>query len=100
LNDWVDFLVVSRRDDGTLGASIVDPHGDYLADAKAKLLALAQYAADHGDAFVRIRSVSSAADGSLRHLDLGEPATRAEARAFTGGKVTALYEGPRSMPYE
>ena len=32
-----DFIVVSRRTDGTLGASIVDPHGDYLADARAKL---------------------------------------------------------------
>ncbi len=28
----VDFLVVSRRDDGTLAVSIVDPHGDHLGD--------------------------------------------------------------------
>jgi len=25
----IDFLIVSRRDDGTLAASVVDPHGDY-----------------------------------------------------------------------
>jgi hypothetical protein len=31
----IDFLIVSKRDDGNFGASIVDPHGDYLADAKA-----------------------------------------------------------------
>jgi len=35
----VDFIVVSRRDDGSLAASIVDPHGDHLADAKGKLRA-------------------------------------------------------------
>ncbi len=34
-----DFIVVSRRSDGTLGASIVDPHGDHLADARAKIRA-------------------------------------------------------------
>jgi len=38
-----DFIVVSRRSDGALGASIVDPHGDYLADARAKLQALAAF---------------------------------------------------------
>ena len=32
----VDFVVISRRDDGTLAAAIVDPHGDHLADAKSK----------------------------------------------------------------
>jgi hypothetical protein len=37
----VDFLAISKRDDGTLAASIVDPHGDHLADAKFKLRALA-----------------------------------------------------------
>lgn len=96
----VDFIVVSRRDDGSLGASIVDPHGDDLADAEAKLLALAQFAEDHGDEFVRIWSVSSTGGGSLRYLDLQDAAVREEVRSFTGGKVTALYEGVCSMPYE
>ncbi|MEI7548673.1 MAG: hypothetical protein WCK21_11550 [Actinomycetota bacterium] len=44
--DWgslqVDFLVVSRRDDGSLGVSIIDPHGDYLADTRPKVQALAR----------------------------------------------------------
>ena len=30
---------LTNADDGTLAASIVDPHGDHLADAKAKLRA-------------------------------------------------------------
>ena len=55
---------------------------------------------DHGGEFVRIWSIGAGSDGSLRYLDLQDPAVRDEVRAFPGGKVTALYEGPRSMPYE
>lgn len=44
-----DFIVVSRRDDGSLAASIVDPHGDYLADARGKVKALADFAERFGN---------------------------------------------------
>jgi type III restriction enzyme len=94
-----DFIVVSRRMDGTLGASIVDPHGDYLADARAKLQALASFAERFGGRFVRIESVAKVEDGSLRVLDLGDPAVRADVLAFQGGKVTALYQSEHSRPY-
>ena len=94
-----DFVVVSRRSDGSLGASIVDPHGDYLADARAKLQALAAFAEQFGDRFVRIESVAKVDDGSLRVLDLADPAVRAEVRAFEGGKVTVLYQSEVSRPY-
>ncbi len=101
--DWAslqpDFIVVSRRTDGTLGASIVDPHGDYLADARAKLQALASFAERFGDRFMRIESVAKVEDGSLRVLDLADPAVRADVVAFPGGKVTALYQSARSRPY-
>jgi hypothetical protein len=89
----------SRRTDGTLGASIVDPHGDYLADARAKLQALASFAERFGDRFVRIESVAKVEDGSLRVLDLADPAVRAGVLAFQGGKVTALYQSEHSRPY-
>jgi hypothetical protein len=95
-----DFIVVSRRSDGTLGASIVDPHGDHLADARAKIRALASFAEQFGDRFVRIESVAKVDDGSLRVLDLGDPAVRAAAVAFQGGKVTALYQSDHSRPYK
>jgi len=94
-----DFIVVSRRTDGTLGASIVDPHGDYLADARAKLQALAAFAERFGDRFVRVESVAKVEDGSLRVLDLADPALRAEVLAFQGGTVTALYQSEHSRPY-
>jgi len=94
-----DFIIVSRRDDGSLAASIVDPHGDYLADARAKVQALAKFAERVGDRFVRIESVAKVDDGSLRVLDLADSAVRAAVLAFEGGKVTALYQSEQSRPY-
>jgi len=93
-----DFIIVSRRDDGSLGASIVDPHGDYFADARNKLLALADYAEQHGDQFVRIESVSMTADG-LRSLDLRNEAVRDLVRSFAGAEVASLYESELAAPY-
>jgi type III restriction enzyme len=94
-----DFIIVSRRDDGSLAASIVDPHGDYLADAGGKLQALASFAESHGDAFIRIESVAKGDDGLLRVLDLSDGATRIGVAGFGGGKVSPLYNGARSRRY-
>ncbi len=95
-----DFLVISRRDDGTLGASIVDPHGDHLADAKAKLRALADFAEEFGSGFLRISSIAEGADKSLRSLDLLEPAVRDSIRSFSGAKVSALYDSNIAEQYK
>jgi hypothetical protein len=96
----IDFLIVSRRDDGALAASIVDPHGDHLADAKAKLRALAAFADNYGDRFLRIQSVAKAADGSLRSLDLLDADVRKAVRTFEGGKVSVLYQSGHATPYK
>lgn len=95
-----DFVVVSKRDDGSLGVSIVDPHGDHLADAKNKLKALARYAERFGDKFVRIESITEASDGTLRSLDLKEALVRDAVGEFTGAEVGALYENPPSQPFQ
>lgn len=94
----VDFLVVSRLADGNLGVSIVDPHGDHLADARAKLQALADYAETHGTSFIRIESVAMTNVG-LAVLDFQDPDVRAAVRGFEGGQVTALYESDVARPY-
>jgi hypothetical protein len=95
----IDFLIVSRRDNGTLAASIVDPHGDHLADAKAKLRALADFAENYQNQFLRIQSVALASDRTLRVLDLLDPGTRKAIRTFEGGKVSALYTSQHAMVY-
>jgi superfamily II DNA or RNA helicase len=102
--DWTslqsDFLVVSRRSDGSLGVAIIDPHGDHLADAKNKLKALASYAERFGDQFVRIESITEASNGSLRSLDLKEESVRAVVGSFTGAEVRTLYESDASIAYQ
>ena len=96
----IDFVIVSRRDDGTLAASIVDPHGEHLADAKAKLRALADFADNYGERFLRIQSVAKAADGTLRLLDLLDANVRKAVRTFEGGKVSALYQSAHATLYK
>lgn len=95
----VDFLIVSRRDDGSLAVSIVDPHGDHLADAKGKLRALADFAEAQGDRFIRIVSIAKGDDGTLKVLDLLEPAVRQAVRDFDGAKVSALYDSTAANAY-
>lgn len=93
-----DFAIVSRRDDGSLGVSLVDPHGDYFADARAKLAALADYAERFGREFVRVESLAKA-DGVLRSLNLLDPSVRDAVRSFAGSQVTALYGSAVAVDY-
>ena len=95
----MDFLIVARRDDGTLAASIPDVHGDYLGDAKAKLRALADFA-DDGHLFLRVQSIAKAADGNLRCLDLLDTSVGKAVRAFEGGKIAALYVSDSAMLFK
>ena len=96
----VDFIIISRRDDGTLAASIVDPHGDHLADAKAKLRGIAEYAERFGHRYIRIESIAKVTDGRLRSLDLLDAKVRDAVRKFEGGKVTVLYESASATDYK
>ena len=82
----------------TLGVSIVDPHGDHLADTRPKLQALARYAEIYGDRYVRIESIANV-DDRLRVLDLHEAAVRTEVLSFEGTQLAALYDGPIAHDY-
>ena len=83
-----DFLFF-HGDSRSMRVSIVDPHGDYLADALPKLRGLAAFAAKHGESFHRIESVARTEDGRLRVLDLMDARIRG---AIAAAKDTqALY---------
>lgn len=94
----VDFLIVSRRDDGELAASIVDPHGDHLAYALAKLKGQAMFAERFQDRFVRVVSVAKGSDGALRSLDLLAESVRESVREIGGAKAS-LYDSDIADPY-
>ena len=66
---YPDFIFIHQTDQG-LRASIIDPHGHYLADSPAKLRGLAAYAEIHTDEFARIESVVEGPDKQLLSLDL------------------------------
>ena len=87
-----DFLVVSQRSDGSLGASIIDPHSDHLADAQVKLKALVDYAEQYGDEYVRIESLANNSDGEMVALDIQNPTVREAIRNFGGGQISAIYD--------
>jgi hypothetical protein len=79
-----DFLFFSRRADGGIGASIVDPHGHHLGDALGKLKGLADFAEKFGEHFIRIDAISEAsggAKGNLRLLDMTDAEVRKVVRA-------------------
>ena len=101
--DWTslqpDFVIVSRRSDGSLGASIIDPHSGHLADARAKLNALADYAEEYGDEYVRIESLSKNSDDELVVLDLHESGVREAIRNFAGGQIAAIYDSDFARPH-
>ena len=61
--------------EGTVRASIVDPHGQHLDDADAKLRALARFADQHGAEFHRIDAVAEV-NGVLRSLRLNDADVR------------------------
>lgn len=54
-----DFIFFSRMQDGSIKPSIIDPHGDYFADALPKLEGFAAYADEYADAFKRLEAVAT-----------------------------------------
>lgn len=64
-----DFIFFATKEDGTVVADIVDPHGLHLADALPKLQGLALYAEAHAKVYRRIEAVAES-KGKLRVLDL------------------------------
>lgn len=60
-----DFIFFTKQADGTIGASIVDPHGHHLQDALGKLNGLADFAEEYAEEFVRIDAISKNEKGDL-----------------------------------
>jgi type III restriction enzyme len=60
-----DFIFFVEKADGVIAPAIVDPHGHHLHDAHGKLKALADFAEEFGDRFVRIEAVTKNEKGDL-----------------------------------
>ncbi|MGI8406456.1 MAG: hypothetical protein ACR2OE_17125 [Thermomicrobiales bacterium] len=93
-----DFIFFTRNQDGTFAASIVDPHGDHLADALPKLIGLANFAEKYEDQFLRIEAISQIDGKELRMLDLTKADVRNAVHEATN--ATDLYRGKLAEKYE
>lgn len=71
---YPDFIVLQSADDDSIRASIIDPHGQHLADTPDKLRGLAKYANEFGGSYGRIVSVIMDSRGKYRMLDLKDAA--------------------------
>lgn len=95
-----DFIFVERDGSGALRPSILDPHGTHLADAMPKLKALADYAEDYGDQFLRIDSMAAVKqakegeDTSLLVIDMLDADVREKVRdaAKKGQSAESLFK--------
>ena len=91
-----DFIFFATKEDGTVVADIVDPHGLHLADALPKLKGLALYAEAHAKAYRRIESVAES-KGKLRVLDFTNKEVR---KGIAAGKDAAsLFAGALARDY-
>ena len=75
--------------DGSIRASILDPHGFHLEDATVKLRALAEFAEKNGDHFHRIEALAEVS-GKMLRLDMQRAAVR-EAVLLGGLEAADLY---------
>lgn len=93
-----DFIFFVRMQDGTVAADLIDPHGDYLADALPKLKGLAKYAAENLTTFRRIEAITKLnKTGTYRVLDLTKEEVRAAVEAATSAE--ALYASSAADNY-
>jgi type III restriction enzyme len=79
---YPDFLVF-RRVGKHIVTDILEPHSMSQADSVGKVRGLANFAAKHGDRFGRIEFLDRV-DGSLRRLDLRDPAMQQRAKTIEG----------------
>ena len=91
-----DFIFFSEKEDGTIVADIVDPHGIHFSDAMPKLQGLACYAEEHSSVYRRIESIAKIGD-TLRVLDMTDPTVR-KAVNYTEDART-LFESTMAMKY-
>ena len=92
-----DFVFFVQLADGSIVADLIDPHGDYLADALPKLKGLAKYAAKNLPAFRRIEAISKTKTGGYRKLDLTKEGVRSAIETATSAE--GLYNSTTAEDY-
>lgn len=89
---YPDFVFVRKRD-GACVIDILDPHHIDLADAPAKAVGLAKYAAKHYSTFNRIELIIVRGEDDIRRINLTDEAQRDKVLAVkTKEHLSLLFE--------
>ena len=92
-----DFIFFSKKDDKSIEANIIDPHGFHLSDALLKLKGMVEYSVAHGDLYTRIWAIAKVGDKfrslNLKNLDVQTAIKKAE-------NAKSLYEGILANDYK
>jgi type III restriction enzyme len=91
-----DFIFFAQRQNGTIVADIVDPHGMHFGDALPRLRGLARYAEENPGIFRRIEVVAQVGN-KFRTIDLTEAPARAAVLAAK--TVREVYEHDVAIDY-
>ena len=91
-----DFVFFSRKADGSLAASLIEPHRDQ-GDTLLKLRGWADFTERYPGGYLRAEFISATSAGELAKLALTDADTRAAIRAATDAK--SLFDGPSAKPY-
>jgi hypothetical protein len=87
-----DLLFLRRLPDNSLGIDLIDPHLPTLADAPAKAIGLAEYAALHGACFERIE-LAIVDHGVVKSLNLKDADTRKQVlKVSSNPHLVALFD--------
>ena len=92
-----DFIFFSEKDDKSIEANIVDPHGFHLSDALPKLKGMVEYTVSHGDLYGRIEAIAMIGD-KFRSLNLKNSDVQTAINESENAK--SLYEGTLANDYK
>lgn len=93
-----DFIFFQQKADGTVIASVVDPHGTHFDDGIERLKGFADFVERYPDEFAAFESLAQNKDGVLVKLNLLDPEVRKAIRA-DGANDKALFNGTHAVKY-
>ncbi len=87
-------LIIFRQAASGLKVDLLDPHNSGLPDAVDKAVALARFAAKHGDHFGRIELIIVGSKGEIKRLDVNHEGVREKVNQVgSAAHLDALFEG-------
>lgn len=95
-----DFIFFVRDVDGKIWPSIIDPHGEFLADTLGKLRGYVEYLREFPDVFKQVLFIGCMGGTERRAISLLREDTQEAIMNYDEVDCKALFYGPGSFPYK